>query len=154
MAAVVVGVTLAAAPYASASSATPRSAGRQAVAGATQQGIAQAPAAARYADPQQVTSSEEFDELLHDNQKVVVMFTATWCGPCKVITPKYVTLSKEHEDVIFATVDVDDLGEVAANAGIRAMPTFQTYFHGAKKGELLGADVGKLRKLVEELDGA
>lgn len=75
----------------------------------------------------------------------------TKISPCKVIAPKFEKFSTEFTDVTFVKVNVDDLGEVSQTAGIRAMPTFQTYHKGNKVGEVLGADLKKLRQLVEEV---
>ncbi|KAF9935412.1 hypothetical protein FBU30_000010 [Linnemannia zychae] len=99
-----------------------------------------------------ITSAAEFNELTADkSKKVIVDFFAEWCGPCKVIAPKYEDLAAANPDIVFVKVDVDALGDVSSQAGIRAMPTFQTYTGGEKKGELLGADFAKLKKLIEDL---
>ncbi|WP_435217997.1 thioredoxin family protein [Streptomyces sp. bgisy034] len=100
-----------------------------------------------------MTSAEQFNTLRETHQKVVVDFTAVWCGPCKLIKPEFERLSTEPEyrTIKFAVIDVDEVPDVSEKAGIRAMPTFQTYANGEKKGELLGADPNKLRKLMDEL---
>lgn len=64
---------------------------------------------------------------------VIVDYFATWCGPCKAVSPILEKLSNEHTEVKFFKVDVDKLTDVAADNGISAMPTFQFY----KGGEVL-----------------
>jgi thioredoxin 1 len=63
---------------------------------------------------------------------VLVDFFATWCGPCKAISPQIEKLSLAHENVKFYQVDVDKASEVAAENGISAMPTFLFFKDGKK----------------------
>merc|ERR1711976_411926 len=95
-----------------------------------------------------VESLDEFNDILAKagDKLVVVDFTATWCGPCKMISPHYEDLSTkpENANVIFLKVDVDDAQDVATKCGIRAMPTFHFYKNGQKLDDFSGADEKKL----------
>uniref|UniRef100_A0A3Q3KWN2 Thioredoxin-like n=1 Tax=Labrus bergylta TaxID=56723 RepID=A0A3Q3KWN2_9LABR len=79
---------------------------------------------------------EDFQNILKEagDKLVVVDFTATWCGPCKRIGPKFVEESKkpENQNVIFLKVDVDEAQDVSVHYEIRSMPTFQFYKNGVK----------------------
>jgi len=79
-------------------------------------------------------------------------FTASWCGPCKMMAPYFEELSNmpEFAGLVFVKVDVDDLEDVAASAGVNAMPTFQVYAGGEKKKELVGANKDKLKAMCAE----
>ncbi|KJZ68415.1 hypothetical protein HIM_07086 [Hirsutella minnesotensis 3608] len=101
-----------------------------------------------------VTSKEAFEELLSRNAKVVVDFFATWCGPCQVISPKFEAMALEYPDIVFANVDIDRLPSVSEKAGVRAVPTFRAYLNGENIDELPGADLAKLKHLIEELSKA
>ena len=101
--------------------------------------------------PDFLNTREEFDECLKNNELVVVDFTASWCGPCRMIGPKFAKLSEEHPDVKFVKVDVDKNSETSEACHISAMPTFHTYKKGEKLGEIVGASEQKLKDLINAL---
>ena len=86
------------------------------------------------------------------NDKLTVIdFTATWCGPCKMIAPIFKELSEEHSSKAqFIKVDVDDNPEAAQKYGVSAMPTFVFIKGGEVVDRLMGANSDRLRELIEE----
>lgn len=96
-----------------------------------------------------VATMEEFDALTSMGP-VIIDFTATWCGPCKMIGPTFEKLSKEDANVgiKFIKVDVDDAEDVAEKCGVTAMPTFQVWRGGNKVSSLVGASKDKLAALI------
>eukprot|EP00897_Mesotaenium_endlicherianum_P005515 jgi/Mesen1/4992/ME000248S04267 len=99
-----------------------------------------------------ITSKEEWDKQLSEaansSKAIIVDFSAVWCGPCKIIAPVFVDLSKKHNNLVFLKVDVDEVQEVAEICKISAMPTFQVFKDGVKVDELVGASREKLEAIV------
>ena len=83
---------------------------------------------------------------------MVIDFAATWCGPCQRIAPFFEELSTKYPSVTFVKVDVDELDGVAANCGVRCMPTFLVYKDGKPTdgGKLEGASPDALEGLVKK----
>ncbi|XP_030327049.1 thioredoxin isoform X2 [Strigops habroptila] len=81
-----------------------------------------------------VGSLSEFEaELQSAGEKLIVVdFSATWCGPCKMIKPFFHSLCEKYGDVVFIEIDVDDAQDVAAHCDVKCMPTFQFYKNGKK----------------------
>ena len=67
---------------------------------------------------------------------VVIDFFATWCGPCKMISPKIEAMAGEMSNVVFLKVDVDEAEDVAQEYNISAMPTFVFLKNGQKVKDL------------------
>merc|ERR1719336_2749226 len=98
---------------------------------------------------------EEMDKNMDDvvflkagGNLVVVDFFATWCGPCKMISPHLEEMDKNMDDVVFLKVDVNDCEDVAAKYNITAMPTFKFIKNGSEVADLTGANVEKLKEIV------
>lgn len=85
------------------------------------------------------------------NPKSVLYFTATWCPPCKMISPIYATLSETYPNVAFGKVDIDDNQNSAADFKISAVPTFVFSRGEETVNKLSGADKVQLEKFVREL---
>ncbi|KAJ1937141.1 hypothetical protein FBU59_004843 [Linderina macrospora] len=99
----------------------------------------------------EITSLEQFNQFIEKNPKVAVDFTATWCGPCRMIGPVFHKLAETTDGVAFASVDVDKVSDVAQKYRVRAMPTFVFIKNGAKVDELTGANKGGLESKLRSL---
>jgi thioredoxin 1 len=99
-------------------------------------------------------SADEWKALVEESKEpVVVDFFATWCGPCKAVSPLVEKLSDSVTSVKFYKVDVDELSTVAADNGISAMPTFLFYKNGQKQEKLTvrGANPPAIQQAVAEI---
>lgn len=97
-----------------------------------------------------ITSVEEFDAVVQSGT-VLVDFFATWCGPCKMLTPVLEELSEEMADkVSIVKVDVDELGDIAARYRIMSIPTLYVFKDGELKERVVGFQPkAALAKLIE-----
>ena len=85
--------------------------------------------------------------LVNTKPLVVVDFTATWCGPCKMIAPVFATLSTKFPSIYFLKVDVDANQDISGYERVSSMPTFAVYRYGKKVESFSGADGNKLTAL-------
>ena len=92
-----------------------------------------------------LVKSENWKLLYNSDKKIIVDFTATWCGPCQRIAPIFKELSVEYKDILFIKVDVDEFEEVAEQMEVSCMPTFLFLKNKNIIYRLEGADDTKLK---------
>jgi thioredoxin 1 len=96
-------------------------------------------------------TSENLANLKSGNQPLVVDFWATWCGPCRMMAPIIEELAKEYEGkAVIGKCDVEENEDLAAEFGIRNIPTILFF----KQGEVVDKLVGfqQKPKLVEKIN--
>jgi thioredoxin 1 len=106
--------------------------------------------------PTEISAPLHFRTLLNAHTYLIADFYATWCPPCKQIAPIYAQLSSAHSapgKFAFVKVNVDEQRELAAQYGVSAMPTFLVFKDGKKVDEVRGADVRRLKGVVEGVGG-
>mmetsp|Transcript_12428 Transcript_12428/g.15555 ORF Transcript_12428/g.15555 Transcript_12428/m.15555 type:complete len:158 (-) Transcript_12428:224-697(-) len=96
-------------------------------------------------------TSDELSTILAENSVVVIDFSATWCGPCKMIAPFYEELSNAFPGLAFVKIDVDESADIAASYGVSAMPTFIFLKDGEVVDKIMGANPQKLKEFCEEM---
>ncbi|KAK9265395.1 hypothetical protein L1049_009743 [Liquidambar formosana] len=80
---------------------------------------------------------------------IVAHFTAAWCMPSVAMNPFFEELASNYQDLLFLTVDVDDVKEVATRMDVKAMPTFLLMKDGASVDKLVGANPEEIKKKID-----
>ena len=85
-------------------------------------------------------TSENFAEVISNNDFVIIDFWAPWCGPCKSFGPVYEKVSEKHDDIVFAKVNTEQEHEIAGQFNIRSIPTLMVF----REQVILYAEAGAL----------
>ncbi len=87
----------------------------------------------------EIENAEQFQkEVIEENEIVFVDFYATWCNPCKVMSPIIEEIAKEHKDVKFVKVDVDNNEELAIKYNVMSIPTMFIIKNGKVTKKFVG----------------
>lgn len=72
----------------------------------------------------EVMNEEEFKKLIDSKELTVVDFFATWCGPCRMLSPILEEIADEMKDEFkFGKIDIDENFDIAKTYGIMSVPT-------------------------------
>jgi thioredoxin 1 len=89
----------------------------------------------------EILNSENFeDKVLKSDKPTLVDFFATWCGPCRRLTPILEELSTELEgQTNVYKVDIDQSPDLAAHYGVVSVPTLVLFKDGQPAAKMIGA---------------
>nr|YP_009399689.1 thioredoxin [Digenea simplex]ARW69508.1 thioredoxin [Digenea simplex] len=88
----------------------------------------------------QVVDSSFEAEVIKSDRIVLVDFWAHWCGPCRMIAPVVNEIANEYQNVIkVVKVDTDSNPAIAAEYGIRSIPTIMIFKNGTRVDTVIGA---------------
>ena len=95
-------------------------------------------------------NAEEYAEIINSQTPVVIDFHATWCGPCKVLSPILEELNDEIEGVEFVKLDVDQHPQIAGQNQVMGVPTVVILKDGEVKERFVGVQPKEVIK--EKID--
>ncbi len=84
-------------------------------------------------------NSSNFQDVVSANDVVVVDFCATWCGPCRMISPFLEEIDAEMPDIKVYKVDIDASPDIAASYDVMSVPTLIMFRNGAQVSTCVGA---------------
>ena len=98
-------------------------------------------------------TNENFASLKGGNLPLVVDFWATWCGPCRMVAPIISELAEKYDGkIVVGKCDVEENEDLAAEFGIRNIPTILFFKNGEVVDKMVGAAAkAKIQEKFEAL---
>ena len=79
------------------------------------------------------------NEVMNADKPVLIDFFATWCGPCRMVSPIVDEIAEEHSEFKICKVNVDEEPELAQKFGVVSIPTVVVIRDGKVTGQSVGA---------------
>ncbi|CAL2060923.1 thioredoxin family protein [Tenacibaculum sp. 190524A05c] len=99
----------------------------------------------------QELNQDNLENIVAENKKVVVQYSATWCGNCRIMKPKFKKLATENENVSFILADAEKFPESRQLATVDNLPTFATFVDGKFVNQVQTNKFDVLKELVSEV---
>ena len=100
----------------------------------------------------QITSREEWNEIMKSDSLVVVCWSAKWCTPCIKIAPKYSQLSNNYNEHVFVKVDVEEMKKLAKSHKVKALPTFDYFYNNEHIRRIRGARISPIKGFIASFE--
>lgn len=97
-------------------------------------------------------TKESFEDVINSDKVVLVDFWATWCGPCRMMSPVVDELAKVNAGkVTVAKADVDECEEIAIKLGIVSVPTLKLFVDGKEVESFSGVrPQSKIQEIIDK----
>lgn len=93
-------------------------------------------------------TEKEFKEVIKTKKKALIDCYATWCGPCKMLSPIIDSIAEESTACEFYKLDIDNAENIAREYGIMSIPTLLLFEDGELKDTVVGL---RSKNEIEEL---
>jgi len=86
-----------------------------------------------------ITSKNFEKEVLNSDKPVLLDFWASWCGPCKMVSPIIDEIAKENSSIKVGKINIDEQPELASKFGVMSIPTLAVMKNGKLVKSMVGA---------------
>ncbi|MFD2098455.1 thioredoxin family protein [Flagellimonas iocasae] len=94
---------------------------------------------------------DNLSKVIANNNNVVVQYSASWCGNCRIMKPKFKKEASLNENVTFVVVDAEKFPESRKLANVDNLPTFAAFSNGALKNQVQTNKYDVLKTLINEV---
>lgn len=101
----------------------------------------------------QELTEDNLQAILDTNNKVMVQFSAGWCGNCRIMKPKFKKMAEENQQIAFVVVDAEKFTESRKLASVTNLPTFAAFHNGTLLNQVQTNKAEQLKTLVDEIAG-
>jgi len=99
----------------------------------------------------QELDQDNLGDIISNNTTVIVQYSATWCGNCRIMKPKFKKLASENDNVSFVIADAEKFPESRKLATVDNLPTFATFKNGNFVNQVQTNKFDVLKELVDEV---
>ncbi|MDP3447232.1 MAG: thioredoxin [Eubacteriales bacterium] len=86
-----------------------------------------------------ITNANFKEEVLESDKKVLVDFWASWCGPCRMVSPIVEEIAAENSAIKVAKINIDEQPQLASQYGVMSIPTLMVFENGEAADKAVGA---------------
>lgn len=96
----------------------------------------------------EITTANFQDEVVNNKETVLIDFWATWCGPCRMLSPIVDDVAATHPELKVGKVNIDEQPDLANQFNVMSIPTLIVFKDGQKVNESVGLVA---KEKIEEL---
>lgn len=94
---------------------------------------------------------DNLGQLVSDNETVIVQYSASWCGNCRIMKPRFKKLATENENMTFVIADAEKFPESRKLATVDNLPTFAIFKNGTFVDQVQTNKFDVLKDLFDEV---